>query len=365
MSPRSFRIPHPDQWTHVARRCSVALAVTLISLTPVLLSPSVAGGDEANETFISYESNSDKLTLRADRVPLERVLAQLERDTPLQIRRGHASRYADPVSLTLSGMDLREGLAKLLGDYGWVLLRRPPAAGADPARHRAGTLIVLSKNGPRSSARRNSYSHGDEPGADAAARLKNRDYTDIVETLLRDRRFLNIIRELPVDERGAVAHSLRESVETRRFATYGGAMKILDALFALDPHGATRTLKYLVTYGNQPQRLLAARGLSRFGGEDAVLLLGAALLREDSPTRQAAAAGLARIGGAEAIGLLLEQYRNGPFEFQRMAVTAVANHGDPASQTEMAEQILQSPLPENVSAKKVLAGYLEQTEEVM
>ena len=94
-------------------------------------------------------------------------------------------------------------------------------------------------------------------------------------------------------------------------------------------------------------------------------LLAGALAWGEAPLRQTAANGLAKIGGDEATHVLLESYRSGRFDLQLTTASAVAYHGDEASQKAIAEQILQSPLPENLPAKDVIVGYLGQAEETM
>ena len=363
VSSPKIQQPVPARGRSPARRTRGLPLLALLLPALMLISNGGAGAIDTAEPLVRYDAATDRLTVQARQVSLEEILDLLNRDTPLRVHRGHPSRYQAAVSVEFQDLSLEEGLDRLLLDFGWVLIRAPGGGTAEAANAGAGTLIVLSKS--RSPRRHRASVPESTASTEALARIDRRGHTDVAEALLRDRRLLNLILELPEAERRWIASSLRESLETRRFATFGGAMKLLDALYALNPESAIHSMETLATYGDQHQRRVAARGLSRIGGESAVPLLAGVLLRDDRTTSQAAANRLARIGGADANTILVSQYQSGASERQWAVVWAVAHHGDDAARTAIAEQILQTVLPEDVSANDVINSYLDQNETAM
>jgi HEAT repeats len=251
------------------------------------------------------------LSIHAHQATLHSVVQAISTQARLRIDSPNADLLQERISVDITRLPLDQAARKLLNGFNTVFLyTSPPGAAEPPAALRLSSVILLSRKTPLSPVEQEALTRQEEA----------------TEALLES------LRDKDVGVRDAAVAALKASTSERVLGTLGIWLR----------------------EGGQQQRVAAAMGLGKIGGEPAVEFLSRALSESEPLTRQFAANALAEIGGADATATLLEAYLRGDSSLRWTTATAIVAHGDAAAQAALASLIAGGQISPGEPAREVL-----------
>jgi hypothetical protein len=239
-----------------------------------------------------------RLSVRAEETPLADVLAEIARQTGVQIL--GAEDLRESLTLGFSNVALEDGLRRLLAGLSYVIVE--PAAPQGKARPTEIWLLGRGRTGPGAVG----ATGGGDRGRDVGPLTAASDATAEHPPGARLRSFLADpdpgIRRFAVERLGEVGEpwAFSRLVAALHDESAGVREKAVTALGEYGPEAVDPVMMLLQTETGLEVRVAAAELLGRFGGPPGVGLLEGMLVDSDPRLRRTAAQALARTGGAEA-----------------------------------------------------------------